>query len=535
MSDSSLVHVGNVDYLDVLERDLERRTEGSSLREEGAELGRSLHMFVRASWHVLRPDEPFVDNWHIGAMCEQLEEITYGRLDRLMIWVPPGSMKTITVSVDWPCWEWATQPWLRYMTCTYDMEMQIEQGALPSRALLESSWYRDRFGHVFDLREDLNKRAAFANTRGGARYCAAPNAKKVTGRHVHRIIIDDPNDPESSEAEMLGVAAWHDGKLTTRLLPGGAKVLIQQRLDERDLSGYLVERDEWRVLCLPERYDPKHQFVWPDDPRSNGELLWPARYDEEEHRRRRKGMGPHRAEGQLQQNPTSPEGDRLKRSWWRFYDPRWRASEEWQRLPAFRRIVVSVDTPEKDKEQNDFCAMQAWGVAGADRYLLDLRTERLSYANAKRAVREMTLWARARWPRARVDVLIENAGYGVELLVDLKRELGGVHKISPGKDGDKIMRADTAAGDLESGNCFLPGYGPPWQPHYDEVLTPADVAGFVASCSKFPKGTHDDDVDAWSQAINWLRGRSAAPLKVASAIAGRSAAAARRRRGLRVG
>lgn len=518
---SSLVNVGSVDYLDVLEQDLARRTEGRSLRDEGVELGRSLWSFVRASWHVLRPDEPFSDNWHIGAMCEQLEEITAGRNDRLLVWVPPGSMKTITVSVDWPCWEWITQPWLRYMTCTYDMEMQIEQGALPSRLLLTSQWFQDRFGHVFQLREDLNKRAAFANDRGGARYCAAPNAKKVTGRHVHRIIIDDPNDPESSELEMLGVANWHDAKLTTRLLPGGAKVLIQQRLHERDLSGYLVERDDWRVLCLPERFDPKHQFVWPEDPREPGELLWPARYGEEEHRRRREGLTSHRAEGQLQQNPTAPEGERLLRKHWRFYDPRFRSEEEWTQLPSFRRVVVSVDTPEKDKQQNDMCSVQVWGVDRADRYLLDLRTDHMNYPTAKRAVSEMTRWARSRWPRARVDVLIENAGYGVEMIVDLKRELGGVHKIPAGKDGDKVMRADTAASDLEGHNCFLPGYGPPWQPFYDEGMTPADVAGFVSSCAKFPRGAHDDDVDAWSQAINWLRGRSASPLRTTSAILSR--------------
>ena len=535
MSGSSLVNVGSVDYLDVLEHDLARRSEGMSLREEGDALGKSLWKFVRASWHVLRPDDKFVDNWHIGAMCEQLEEITFERLRRLLIWVPPGSMKTITVSVNWPCWEWITRPWLRYMTCTYDMEMQIEQGALPSRTLLESPWFTERFGHVFQLREDLNKRAAFANTRGGARYCAAPNAKKVTGRHVNRIIIDDPNDPGGSELEMLTVANWHDEKLTTRLLPGGAKVVIQQRLHERDLSGYLVERDDWRVLCLPERYDPKHPFLWPDDPRSNGELLWPARYDEDEHRRRKEGLTSHRAEGQLQQQPTSPEGDRLKRSWWRFYDPRPSAKGDWSQQPAFRRIVISTDTPEKDKQVNDLCSIQAWGVDRADRYLLDVQTDHMNYNRAKRTVIEMTKWARRTWPRARVDVLIENAGYGVELLIDLKRELGGVHKINAQQEGDKVMRADTAAGDLESGNCFLPGYGPPWQPIYDEGLTPANVAAFVASCAKFPRGAHDDDVDAWSQMINWLRGRSNMPMRTASNLVARRRRAARQAGRARMG
>jgi predicted phage terminase large subunit-like protein len=518
---SSLVNVGSVDYLDALEQDLERRSEGLSLREEGDRLAVSMWEFVRAAWREVLPDIPFVNNWHIGAMCEQLEEITAGRNDRLLIWVPPGSMKTITTSVMWPCWEWTTKPWLRYMTCTYDMEMQIEQGALPSRMLLESDWYRERWGHMVALREDQNKRAAFGNDRGGARYCAAPNAKKVTGRHVHRIIIDDPNDPESSDNELRAVSDWHDAKLTTRLLPGGAKVVIQQRLHERDLSGYLVERDEWRVLCLPERYNPKHPFAWPADPRKPQELLWPARYDEEEHRRRREGLGSHNAAGQLDQEPTSPEGDILKRKWWRFYDPRIRTESRWAELGRLQRIVVSVDCPLKDTEQNDLISIQVWGVRGGDRLLLDIRTDHMSLPQANRAVTEMTTWARATWKRVRADVLIENGGYGKELIKDLQRSLGGIHKIAPAQDGDKIVRAKSASGDLETGNVWVPGYGPPAHPSFDELMSPADVVAFVVSCTKFPKGPHDDDVDAWSQAMNWLHGRSGAPLRTASALVGR--------------
>lgn len=517
---SSLVNVGSVDYLDVLEADLERRSEGRSLAEEAQRLAGDLWAYTRAAWHVVLPDVPFVDNWHIGAMAEQLTEITQGRNDRLLIWVPPGSMKTIEVQVMWPSWEWATQPHLRYLTCTYDMEMQIEQGALPCRALLESAWYQALWPQV-RLREDQNKRAAYANDRGGARYCAAPNAKKVTGRHVNRIIIDDPNDPESSDNEFLAVQSWHDSKLTTRLLPGGAKVVIQQRLNERDLSGYLVERDEWRVLCLPERYDPKHRFAWVGDPRKPGELLWPARYGEEEHKRRREGLGSHNAAGQLDQEPTSPEGDILKRAWWRFYDPKIRSESRWAELGRLQRIVVSVDCPLRDAEQNDLISIQVWGVRGGDRLLLDIRTGHMNLPTAERAVSEMTLWARATWRRVRTDVLIENGGYGKELIKNLTRSLGGVHKIAPAQDGDKVVRAKTASGDLETGNVIVPGYGPPDHLVFDELMSPADVVGLIVSCTKFPKGPHDDDVDAWSQAMNWLHGRSGSPLRTASALVGR--------------
>ena len=120
-------------------------------------------------------------------------------------------------------------------------------------------------------------------------------------------------------------------------------------------------------------------------------------------------------------------------------------------------------------------------------------------------------------------MLIENAGYGVELIVDLKREITGVTKVSPGIEGNKVSRAESASDALESGNCFLPGYGPPWQPAYDEKRTPASVAGFVHNAAVFPNSKHDDDVDAFSQAMNWLRSRSVQPARTLSAFKNRRA------------
>jgi len=175
--------------------------------------------------------------------------------------------------------------------------------------------------------------------------------------------------------------------------------------------------------------------------------------------------------------------------------------------------VISVDTPQKDKETNDNIAIQCWGVYQGDRYLLDLKLGKMNYGSAKRAVKDMARWSRKTWPRAGNRILIENAAYGVEMITDLKRDLTGVEKISRGVDGDKIVRAEAASDALESGNCFLPGYGPPWQPFYDEQKSPADVAGFVHSAATFPNAAYDDDVDAWSQAMNWLRSRSIAPMR----------------------
>ncbi len=218
------------------------------------------------------------------------------------------------------------------------------------------------------------------------------------------------------------------------------------------------------------------------------------------------------------------EGDMLKRAWWRFFDPKLLGSTrtkgfQVEKLPRFQMILLSCDTPLKDKETSDYVALGAWGVLGADRYLLDLRNERLSFDQAKRAIAEMSQTMRKTFNHCQHRVLIENAGYGVELIADLSREIGGVHKISVGAEGNKTMRALAASSDLETGNCFLPGFGMADLSGPDPNRTPAWVIEFIDQCALFPEGPNDDMVDMWSQAINWLRTRAPSPMRTASAFA----------------
>jgi predicted phage terminase large subunit-like protein len=206
------------------------------------------------------------------------------------------------------------------------------------------------------------------------------------------------------------------------------------------------------------------------------------------------------------------EGDLLKRAWWNYYPARGQKESDAafvSRLPRFQMVLVSVDTPLKDKESNDFVAIQVWGVDGANRYLLDALTSQMGYDAAKRAVIEKSKWARRMW-KTQHRTLIENAGFGVELIIDLKRDLGLVEKISPGAEGNKGQRAFSAASDLETGHCFLPGAKKPDLSGPTEE-SPSITHGLVEEAALFQMDgshhSHDDQVDAWSQAMNWLRSR----------------------------
>lgn len=489
----------------------ERDRRTAALEKE--ELPKSLAKFIAAGWHVTKPEEEYVHNWHIDAICEHLEAVTRGEIKRLQVWIPPGTMKTGTVSIFWPAWEWTFRPWTRYWTASYETRLAMRMSAM-ARDLMMSSWYAQRWGDQFRFTRDAEH--YYGNDRGGTRLATAPDSTG-SGEHGHRIIIDDPINAKAADAtsrvRLEEVRNWYDGTVVTRGIGNDhARVLVMQRLHEADLAAHLLDVDDWEVLCLPERYEASHPFVWPDDPRKEGELLWPSIRDEKLSKALAHSLRS-RAAGQLQQRPAPREGEILKRHWWRFYDPRIRGQERWAELGRLGMVVISVDTPLKDQERNDNVAIQCWGVKGADRYLLDIRLGKMNYGLAKRTIREMALWARRVWRGCPHYILIENAGYGVELIIDLKRELTGVQKINANKDGDKVARAESASDALESGNYFLPGYGPPWQPVYDEHKSPADINEFISNCAVFDNGLHDDDVDAWSQFGNWLRSKATQPIR----------------------
>jgi predicted phage terminase large subunit-like protein len=484
---------------------------------EASELSKSLSLFIKAAWPQLKPGIPYQHNWHIDAICEKLEAVSHGEIKRLQIWIPPQSMKSILTSVMWPAWEWTFAPHVSYWTGSYATDLSGRLAAM-SMIVMKSKWYQDRWGDLWKFTRDAE--GFFANDQGGTRLSTSPGAETGTGYHGDRILIDDAINAQAADAtsrvRLTFANDWYDGTVSSRGLSGHARVIIMQRLHESDLAAHALKLEDWDVLCLPERYESDHQFVYPDDPRGEGDLLWPTYRTEPESDVIAHQLG-FRAAGQFQQRPAPREGQILKRDWWGWYDPAILTHEK--RKPRFTAIIQSVDTPLKDKESNDLVALQAWGVLGANRYLLDLRKGHMNYTQCKRAILEQRDYVRKLYPRIAHYCLIENAGYGVELIIELKREMTGVTKISRGGDGDKVMRAESASSDLEAGNCLLPGKMLPGDPRPD---TSADVLDFIESLAVFPNGEHDDDTDAWSQAMNWLRSR---PL-----VRGRTASAFSRRR-----
>ena len=123
-----------------------------------------LYEFVKAVWPIVEPTQPFVDNWHIRLICEQLEAVTRGEIKNLIINVPPGCMKSLLVSVMWPAWEWASDDSRRYLKASYGQDL-ANRDNVKVRDIVQSAWYQTLFGVRF--RGETNRKEKFETVGKG--------------------------------------------------------------------------------------------------------------------------------------------------------------------------------------------------------------------------------------------------------------------------------------------------------------------------------------------------------------------------------
>ena len=524
-----------------------------------AECEEDLAVFVRQAWHVIEPGQPYVHGWHIDFICEHLTAITDGvELDsgqlysRLLINVPPGSMKSLLVGVFWPAWEWGPRnlPHHRFVCASHSLDLSIRDG-LRMRRLVTSEWYQERWGDRVVLTGDQNQKTKFENTSTGFRQAAASGS--ITGARGDRVVIDDPHsvDGANSDAMRESTVQWFKEAVPTRLNnpDKSAIVVVMQRLHQGDVSGVILDEQlGYDHIMLPMEYDPRRApttLLGLEDPRTtDGELLFPERFSAAVVERDKKVMGPYAAAGQFQQEPTPRGGGIIKPDWWETW-----VEEGW---PPIDYVVASLDTAYTTKTENDYSALTIWGVFSgdinnrADNFVSANRSKRKNVADEASRFDEgvrisqlldsspesvprvmlMAAWQeRLEMPdlvkkvietckKMKVDtLLVEAKASGISVSQELRRlynaEDFGVHLINPGAI-DKLSRLYSVQHLFSEGIIYAPDR------HWSDLV--------IRQCEIFPKGTHDDLVDTVSMALRFMRDRgllTRAPERMAEIDAGR--------------
>jgi predicted phage terminase large subunit-like protein len=447
----------------------------------------SLAEFFKRSWSILESQTPLAWNWHLQAVCDHVQALLEGQLGKrnLLVCVPPGSAKSRIVSVVAFAWMWTRRPSWRAVFASGNPRVTTRD-SLYCRTLIESAWYRQTFGVTWSLAEDENTKQLFSNTARGFRMAITAGAR-VTGDRGDALFVDDPLDAADaySQSARDAVLDWWDQAFANRLndLRTGTRCIIAQRLHEKDLPGHLLARepDEWERLVIPMEWEESQRFTtslgWTDPRKAEGELMFPERFPATVVAQERIRLGSSGYAGQHQQRPSAAEGEVFKRGHFGFYKPA-------DPLPHFTLRCQSWDCAFKERQQSDFSV--GFELAKSDRriFVLDRVRDRLSYPALKARARD---WAERSAPTA---VLIEDAASGQSLIQDLKAT-GGLPVVPVKVDGDKVTRAHTVVPTYEAGIILLPE-GAPW------------LNEFLDELHAFPRAAHDDQVDAFVQAVRWL-------------------------------
>src|SRR5574341_280782 len=167
---------------------VQRELHSRKITENAELLAQDFAGFVKAAWPHLKPEIPYMHNWHIDVICEHLAAVSHGEIKRLQIWLPPQSMKSLLASVCWPAWEWTFAPGISYWTASYSTDLS-GRNSFMSLQLMRSHWYQERWGDRFEFVRDAEH--FFVNDRGGLRLATSPTAEVGTGYHGDRILLDD--------------------------------------------------------------------------------------------------------------------------------------------------------------------------------------------------------------------------------------------------------------------------------------------------------------------------------------------------------
>lgn len=283
----------------------------------------------------------YVRAGHHERICDRLEAVERGEIDRLMIFMPPRHGKSELASKRFPAWCLGRDPKRQIIAASYNSDLANDFGRSVRNLVAEPE-----FGQVFpnvSLAPD-SQAANRMNTNHKGAYVAAGVGTAVTGRGAHIALIDDPfKDREEADSERRRdlVWDWYRSTLYTRLMPGGAIVLIQTRWHEDDLAGRLLEHegDQWEVLELPAISKA-------------GEPLWPEWYNLEALNRIKATIGPREWYALYQQQPQPDEGTFFKKDWFRRFDAR----------PKDLRYYMTSDHAPGDSANSDWNVFRIWGI-----------------------------------------------------------------------------------------------------------------------------------------------------------------------------
>ena len=410
---------------------------------------------------------------HHQLIIDELEAVTRGETDNLLIFAPPGSAKTTYVSVLFPAWHMANHPEHNVLFATHSVEFARRWGRKVRNDIALNAM-------VLGVRPDATNQAAdrWALDSGGEYYGVGAGVG-ISGFRADLGIIDDPfGSREDAWSETVRAKRWdwYVDDFSARLKPGARRVIMHTRWHEEDIAGRVLEQISKgilnaRVLCLPAIAEDGDALG-----RQPGEYLWddPAGYNYGEYlRARQRETSPMMWAALYQQRPAPEEGDYFKADWLRPYEKA--PDRKTLRIYGGSDYAVTEDG-------GDYTVHVVVGLDPEGRmYLLDLWRKQASSDEWVEAFCEMTLeWKPVAWAEEQGQI---KAGVGPFLERRQRERKAYVVREHFPTRGDKAVRAQSIRGRMALEGLYVPINAPWYSQFRSELLS-------------FPAGKHDDQVDA---------------------------------------
>ena len=438
----------------------------------------SLYEYAQLEYKLNRR-QYFQKSKHYELICDKLEKVFLGKIDNLIITVPPRSGKSDILALQFPSWAFSLFPDSEFIYTGYSARLVI-QFSHQTRDIMQSSFYKSMFPHV-SIKSDSKARDNWRTTAGGCFYAVGIGGT-TTGKGAGKrrdgfggaIIIDDPLNAKEYASEVIreNVLEWFKSTLVTRKNnPKTPMILIMQRLHEEDLAGWLLEGNDgrnWEHVNIPAIKDGK----------SFCEKIYPI-----EDLLRERQYNPYNFSAQFMQEPSPADGAIFKAEWWRYYDE----------LPKLDFGVISVDTAQKTKEHNDYTVFQCWGYADNKAYLVDQVRIKIEVPDLKPTF--MNFYNKCKEIVHIQITLIEDKVSGTGLIQSLRRDSDSRINIRAiQRHIDKVTRALDIVPKVASGCIYIPRSAP-------------YIEAFVLEFSRFtPAMTHkhDDQIDAAGDGLTYI-------------------------------
>lgn len=301
--------------------------------------------------------EDFETAQHHIQIAEALEAVERGEITRLIIEAPPRHTKSELASRRFPAWYLGRNPNKQIICSTYSGEFASDFGR-DVRGIVNDPAFKRIF--PVKLREDSQAANRWHTDKNGV-YVSVGVGGAITGRGAHLALIDDPfKNRQEADSEVIREAVWkwYSSTLRTRLMPGGAIVLILTRWHEDDLAGRLIEKakqggEQWERVTL--------QAITDEDT-DHEQALWPAWYDLDALKAIKSSVDARDWGALYQQNPTPEEGTFFERNWFNRYHI--------EDLPEVHKYITTDYAVSEGA--GDFTEFGVWGLSSSqDLYACD--------------------------------------------------------------------------------------------------------------------------------------------------------------------